>query len=347
MKIIIVGAWRWAQYEQAFARALEANGVEVCRFSTSDFFSGWLGRVQLTIPIPGQALIRLNSAIIRYVKVECPDVVLFWRPTHILPFTLKKISRLGIQIVSYNNDDPFGPETHGKVPWYHHFLWIWYKRCLPNYDRNFFYRKINCLEALDYGVHSADVLMPYFDPCRDRPVQLAPADQKIFNTDVVFVGHYEPDGREHRIRALVNAGFQVKIWGGQYWSRKVLKDLYDYLQPIVPAHGESYAKALCGAKICLVFLSKLNRDTYTRRCFEIPACGKAMLAERTSDLQNMFLEDEEACFFSTNAEMIEKVEWLLKNPDLREQIAQAGFRRVWADGHDVVSRAGQFLSLIT
>lgn len=178
-------------------------------------------------------------------------------------------------------------------------------------------------------------------------MELTPADQDRFAANVVFVGHYEPDGREHSVRALVDAGIQLKIWGGHYWSREALGDLYDRLQPIVPAEGDNYAKALCGAKVCLAFLSKLNRDTYTRRCFEIPACGRVMLAERTDDLLCLFKEDEEACFFSSNKELVEKTRWLLENPDIRERIAHAGMSRVWADGHDVMSRAKQFLETLT
>ena len=121
-------------------------------------------------------------------------------------------------------------------------------------------------------------------------------------------------------------------------------DIYDQLVPIVPAEGDAYGKALCGAKVCLCFLSKLNRDTYTRRCFEIPACGKVMLAERTDDLMQFFKEDEEACFFSSPEELVLKAQWLINSPDIRECIAQAGLRRIWADGHDVARRAKYFLS---
>jgi glycosyltransferase involved in cell wall biosynthesis len=192
----------------------------------------------------------------------------------------------------------------------------------------------------------AQIMLPYFMPWQNRPISLSSNDTQQFSTEVVFVGHYEPDGREQSIRALVDAGIRVKLWGGHYWSRKVLGDLYPKLAPIVPAEGDDYAKALCGAKICLCFLSKLNRDTYTRRCFEIPACGRVMLAQRTDDLLNMFKEDEEACFFSSNEELVAKAKWLLANPDIRERIAQAGLRRVWADGHDVNSRARQFLEVI-
>lgn len=253
---------------------------------------------------------------------------------------------MGVRTVSCNNDDPFGPKAHGSVPWHHHFLWHWYLKCLPVFDVNFFYRKINCAEAMAYGAKHAEVLLPYFLPWQDRPVELTDDERKRYKTDVVFVGHYEPDGREGKIRALASTGLKVKLWGGHYWSRNVLGDLYNELAPIVPAEGEEYAKALCGAKVCLCFLSKLNRDTYTRRCFEIPACGKVMLAERTDDLVRFFKEDEEACFFSSTEELVRKTQWLVDNPDIRERIARAGWRRVWADGHDVGSRAAVFIETV-
>jgi hypothetical protein len=253
---------------------------------------------------------------------------------------------MGVSTASYNNDDPFGPKVHGNVPWHHHFLWNYYLKCVPLFKYNFFYRQINCEEAKAYGARHAEVLLPYFTPWRDRPLQLTATERQSYETDVVFVGHHEPDGREGSIRALVSAGIRVKLWGGHYWSHTVLGDLYDQLAPIVPAEGDDYAKALCGAMVCLCFLSKLNRDTYTRRCFEIPACGRVMLAERTDDLMRLFKEDEEACFFSSTEELVFKAKWLINNPDIRERIAQAGLRRVWADGHDVLSRAKYFLSVV-
>lgn len=340
---MIVGAWQWPVYEEAFAKGLSVHGVTVSKFVLSEFFTGWISKIQKALPLPSPALLRLNLALIREVKNCHPDVILFWRPTLILPRTISRIKQLGVQTISYNNDDPFGPRIHGNVPRHHHFLWFWYLRCLSKFDRNYFYRRINCQEAIELGAKHTELLMPYFLPWQHRPVIIPSAEIDCFETDIVFVGHYEPDGREKSIRALVEAGFKIKIWGGKYWTRNILGDLYDKLQPIVPAEGDDYAKALCGAKVCLAFLSKLNRDTYTRRCFEIPACGRVMLAERTDDLMQMFKEDEEACFFSSDKELVQKVRWLLDNPKERERIAQAGMHRVWSDGHDVESRAKQFI----
>ena len=116
---------------------------------------------------------------------------------------------------------------------------------------------------------------------------------------------------------------------------------------VFPVVGEDCAKALCGAKMCLAFLSKINRDTYTRRCFEIPACGRLLLCERTDDLKKMFIEGEEAVFFSTREELVEKALWLLGNPIKIQQISEAGRKRVWADGHDVINRAKQFMELVS
>jgi spore maturation protein CgeB len=341
---MIVGRWRYEIYEASFSSALAACGVEVVPCKLDQFFQGGLSSFRSAIPILDFMRGRLNEYILSCAYKYQPEWILFWRPTHIIPKTLKTIADFGIKTVSFNNDDPFGPQVHGNVPWHHHFLWHWYIKCLPAFDRNFFYRRVNCDEALVKGARHADVMLPYFIPEKDRPVELNASDRSKYVADVAFVGHYEPDGREKSVHALVNAGVNLKIWGGHYWSRKLLGDLYDKLQPIVPAEGDDYAKALCGAKVCLAFLSKLNRDTYTRRCFEIPACGRVMLAERTDDLMQMFKEDEEACFFSTVDELVNKVNWLLENSEIRERIAKAGQRRVWTDGHDVNSRAQEFIT---
>jgi spore maturation protein CgeB len=71
-----------------------------------------------------------------------------------------------------------------------------------------------------------------------------------------------------------------------------------------------------------------------------------MLAERTEDLIKFFKEDKEACFFSSNEELVKKAKWLIENPKIRKKIAKAGFSRVWEDGHDVKSRALEFITAL-
>lgn len=121
---------------------------------------------------------------------------------------------------------------------------------------------------------------------------------------------------------------------------------YNMLAAVFPTEAEEYAKAIRGARVALCFLSRLNRDTYTRRCFEIPACGTVLASERTRDLQRLFKEDEEAVLFSSPEELVRKVLGLKAETGRRKQIAEAGYRRVQRDGHGVDARMKGFIDLL-
>jgi len=101
------------------------------------------------------------------------------------------------------------------------------------------------------------------------------------------------------------------------------------LRPYVQSQNiflDDYAKAIGGAKVALGFLCKENRDDYTQRTFEIPACGGLLLAERTARHQAFYVEGEEAEFFDATSpdELINKVRQLLSDDARRERIRQAG-----------------------
>jgi spore maturation protein CgeB len=68
-----------------------------------------------------------------------------------------------------------------------------------------------------------------------------------------------------------------------------------------------------------------------------------MLSEYSDDLATLFREGEEAEFFRSEEEMLAKIEHYLNDEFNRKSVAESGFRRVYQDGHDVVSRMGQVL----
>ncbi|WP_442507024.1 CgeB family protein [Novipirellula sp. SH528] len=340
MKLLVVGAFSFPIYEEAFVRAWNQCGYSAESFSFEPFFRGILGKAEWKYSISGPCTFLANAELKSAVVTSMPEIVLVWRGTTILPSTYRFIrEKCQTTIVSYNNDDPF---NNSNAMWHHRMLWRRYIKSLPLVDLALFYRKINIAEGLSLGAKRADVMLPYFIPEKDHPIQLSEEDRLNFECDVVFTGHYEPDGREDYLKALVRAGLKVRLFGGKKWSPSVLGDYADYFSPVRQANGEEYIKSLCGAQMCLCFLSRLNRDTYTRRCFEIPACGSLLLSERTADLQELFREDEEAVFFSSVEELVEKALWLKANPQTVDRIAEAGHRRVHAGGHSVVDRARQF-----
>ena len=63
-------------------------------------------------------------------------------------------------------------------------------------------------------------------------------------------------------------------------------------------------------------------------------------------LVKIFIEDEEACFFSNVDELIQKIKFLMNNKVLREKIAKAGYSKVIKNKHDIYSRVKNFVNEI-
>lgn len=148
---------------------------------------------------------------------------------------------------------------------------------------------------------------------------------------VLFIGRYEKE-RFASIEFLANNGIGVEIFGPR-WPKKLVG-----INPNITIHetglyGTDYAKYLTGSKICLGFLSKINRDQYTSRSLEIPACKGFLLAERTDEHLQLFQEGVEAEFFSTDIELLNKVNYYLNNEEQRKQIAESGYQRCIKSGY--------------
>ena len=115
------------------------------------------------------------------------------------------------------------------------------------------------------------------------------------------------------------------------------------LGPIHHILGENYRRAICAARISACFFSKKNRDEYTRRVFEITACGGFLLAERTPMMLELFPEGSSAEYFASQAEFVDKARFYCSNEAARLRIAARGYERVRAEGHDLFSRMRQWL----
>jgi len=105
-------------------------------------------------------------------------------------------------------------------------------------------------------------------------------------------------------------------------------------------HYDDLCRAIGSAKIALGFLRKENRDEYTQRTFEIPACGGLLLAERTEEHSRLLEEGVEAEFFDINKhdELCQKVSSLLNDPARREEIRRRGTQAIVRGQHTYVDR---------
>ncbi len=345
-KIMLVGDYVWPWYQEACAEALESLGHEVIRFGWFDDFRRWIENrsepvyhsafhhIQHRIH-QGPTVWRVNKRLLRIAREMVPDIVWFYNVQLISANSVKAMRRVLPKAIfcQYANDNPFSKTASAS-------LWKNYLASVKYFDIHFSYRNNNIMDYQRIGVKNIYLLRSYFIPESDYPISPNQIAER-FKCDVVFAGHYENDGRVEMLEAICEAGFKLGLFGGGWNSildklkpNSPLRALY----PIHPVTDADYRQAICGAKVALCFLSTLNRDTYTRRCFQIPAMRKAMLAQYTDDLCSLFRPDVDAMFFRDRNEMLSKLACLVDNKELREQIAESGYRRVYADRHDVRGR---------
>lgn len=351
MKILIASDGHGEEtHAGAFTKAFRELGHEVITFTWKEYFKHYpyadayptdgnrfksiYYRFQNKFTF-GPDVLKLNKDLVKRVAIAKPDLVFIYRGTHILPGTLKRIKKMGIPVFGYNNDDPFSSK-------YLPYMWRHFKRCIPFYNHIFYYREKNRQDYENMGYKNISMLRSYY--IKENNFQIKEVEQNQYTCDAIFIGHFENDGRDEMLRNVIESGVNFKLYGSNWQASSLYPYFVEKFGPIMPLYREDYNLALNSAKIALVFLSKLNNDTYTRRCFEIPATGTMMLAEYTDDLNhNLFTEDKEAVYFRDEQELIEKINLYTASKSKREAIAKAGYDKVHTAGHEVTDRAKQVI----
>jgi spore maturation protein CgeB len=234
------------------------------------------------------------------------------------------LQQTGAKVVNYSIDDPTGTRDGNN--------WITFCRGIPHYDLSAVVRVESEQEFRQRGARRVLRIWRSYDEVAHAPFATEEEIPGAFRSEVAFIGTWmKGEGRDEFLLKLVEAGIPVSIWGGRWqksplWSR-------------IKAHwrggglgGREYVAAMQGAKICLGFLSKGNRDLHTTRSSEIPYAGGLFCGERTSEHLQMYEDGEEAVFWSSVEECIEKCRELLGDETRRRRVREAGGRRIRALG---------------
>jgi spore maturation protein CgeB len=176
-------------------------------------------------------------------------------------------------------------------------------------------------------------------------VPISTEDMARYGADITFIGSFESD-RYYQLMQLARQGLKIRVWGNG-WShcKRTVDTLIIEKKPL---YDQAYQKAIMASKINLCFLRKINRDLHTSRSFEIPACGGFMLAERTEEHLNFFLDGKEAVFFenkNTN-DLYHKCIYYLDHEKERRAIAIAGRQRCINSGYSHEDRLSLILKKV-
>lgn len=326
-------------YERAWLKALRDLGIQAQLFDSHACLpQNLFGRLQERYLL-GPHIDRVNRQVVERVREMRPEVVLFYQGHHYRRETVARVAAMSFACGSHC-DDPLGRPGRRE---YRLLM-----NALPEYDGYHVNRPCNLAEAAARGVQRVRVLRMYYLPWLHRPCTLSAGEQQAWGCDVVYAGHMEPDQRIECFTRLVREGVACRIFGDRRgWRRALPGDVYGKVKPIAFVAGENYPKALCASKIGACFFSKWNRDQYTNRCWEIPACGTFLLSERTPAMQELYCEGKEAEFFDDADEFADKARFYLRNETARRRIAAAGHARVKASGNDIYSRMKQWLADVT
>lgn len=336
MKILLVGSFGQPMYAPAFLSGFKSLGHEVKIVDYDDYLYNdscikyIFSRLQTRYHY-GLKLYSYNHDILKMAEKLSPDFIFLYRCYNIWPSTIKKLKAMGNFIFTYNNDDPF--KTIPSNGYYRHFRSI-----IPLADVNYVYRKKNMLDYEKVGGKNVRILLPYFI-AKNNYKEACEKDIPIS-----FIAHFENDGRDKYIKALVDAGLPITVFNGDSWEEA---PLYEQIKDVIKSgvRGKEYNHTINRSQICLVLFSKWNSDTYTRRCFEIPATQTLMLSAYTDDMDKMFPKDECAVYFRNEEELVAKASYLLEHSEVINRIAKNGYKRLNELGGSEVDRCREIVQL--
>ena len=129
--------------------------------------------------------------------------------------------------------------------------------------------------------------------------------------------------RKQIIEALIPWG--LKTFGDPEGWRELLGDNFP-AEPDID-YRTDLASVYRGIDINLNITSSQMPTAVNQRVFDVPACGAFLLTDRQKDLESLF-NDEEVAVYSCVEELIEKVNFFLRNEKERKRISGCARKRI-------------------
>lgn len=215
--------------------------------------------------------------------------------------------------------------------------------------------RIGAREAIDFYPGFEPAYLPNFGP-------------RTQETDVVFCGSVNPSQHEARSETLefvldsskdARNGFSLALHLTAP-PRKLSAKLD--AENLGPLFGLEMYRATRRAKITIDMRSTIRggapespgargaidlarNETMNMRIFEATGCGVFLLAEHHENLASFFRSGWEIETYRSRDELVDKIRFYLKNPDLREAIAARGQQRCLRD-HSMEKRAKAFADIL-
>jgi len=153
-----------------------------------------------------------------------------------------------------------------------------------------------------------------------HPIQ---TDDPAFKSDCTFIGTGHPKRIMKVIKMTHNLPYDIKIWGNDWYEgtpNHVGKAIY----------WDNLMKAYAGSKIILN-AHYIPGITPNMRAIEAPASGTMVLSDTGPGLEQCFKKGTEYVPYNTIKEARQMIRKYMEEPEEREKIGLAGYKRVIKD----------------
>ncbi len=328
-KVLISGAFWNGSLEESYAQAFESIGWTVACFDWEKHRSEHpLAFMSLTNKLLRfQIADRVGKRLTAMIQDTQPDLVLVIKGQRISPETLTVAKQILSDrlLVNFNPDSPWESANSSRrllesIPVYDaHFSWN--KQLIPTFE--------------NAGAKKVYYLPFAYDPLLHHPLR---TDVSNVQYDAIFVGTYTPE-RDRLLGKLEHCDIRI-VGNGWHQAKFVPKDriLSDAL------YGEDAVRVL-GLGVCSInILRAQNATSHNMRTFEIPATGHTMLTTRSAEQSEWFIEGEQMECFSTQQELLTKIQTLASRRKYAAAIAKNGYERVREETYE--KRARTMISLL-
>lgn len=273
-----------------------------------------------------------NELLLKAGQAERPDAIIVDNSKVIGRDTLRTLKREGRAVLAYYTGDDIMARHNLSHP---------LRRSFPEWDLFFTTKTFNVEELRRAGVRRPVLIGKAFDPGVHRPLRREEIGADFERFDIVFIGTHEAQRRES-LNALAESGLTVVVYGGGLggWPRKLLHHAVE-LRDSVFEH--EYTRAMHHGKLALCFLRKANRDRITQRTMEIAAMGRPMLAEKTEEHDQHFVDGEEYLGFRDDASLVATARQILSEDDRRESLGRRIRERALESGYSSDARASEMI----
>lgn len=327
-RILVVGPMGIGALAQSYARAFEHLGMQVFRFDPDV-------ALKRASKYSGNRIARraLRSALWSALNHEALEIAQSVRPAMIFAVkcsffdseTVREIRKLtGIPFVNCYPDNPYNPVRLDPreasslrrdlihVLAQYSVVWMWER---------------NLTDRLRGDGVEAKYLPFAFDP---ELAPTRPSEEGLYcdscrqNHSVAFVG----TGSRARRLELEAVNYPLAIWGDNWPPDWRLSSRKLHLHPAI--WGNQVFDVYAKAAVSLNVLNAESMDGHNMRTFEIPGSGGLMLARYTKAQAELFPEDDAAIYYRSGEELNERIEYVLRDRELRARIRRNA-RRIALD----------------